>query len=177
MAQEQPANLHPDRAVPYTPSAQIKQSQKEFADSKFGIFIHWGIYSMFAQGEWYLNSGLDAKEYAKAASGFYPANFNAHDWVKAIKDAGAKYICITSRHHDGFSMWDTKQSDYNIVDATPFKEMCLRNWPTSAINKTLNSISTILTSTESVTIIQEDVPASTPDVTPPRSTRIATPGS
>lgn len=104
----------------YVPSEEIKQAQKEFADNRFGIFLHWGIYSMFGQGEWYLNYGPSAEEYAKAASGFYPAKFNAHDWVKAIKDAGAKYICITSRHHDGFSMWDTEQSDYNIVDATPF---------------------------------------------------------
>ena len=104
----------------YVPSEEIKQAQKEFADNRFGIFLHWGIYSMFGQGEWYLNYGPSAEEYAKAASGFYPAKFNAHDWVKAIKDAGAKYICITSRHHDGCSMWDTEQSDYNIVDATPF---------------------------------------------------------
>ena len=76
---------------------------------------------MFAQGEWYLNRGIDHKEYAKAAAGFYPANFNAAEWVSAIKGSGAKYICITTRHHDGFSMWDTKQSDYNIVKATPFK--------------------------------------------------------
>lgn len=124
LSQETP--VHPDRAIPYTPTPEIKKAQKEFSDSRFGIFIHWGIYSMFAQGEWYLNSGLNAKEYAKSASGFYPANFNAHDWVRAIKDSGAKYICITSRHHDGFSMWDTKQSDYNIVDATPFKRDVLK---------------------------------------------------
>lgn len=106
---------------PYTPSDDIIQSRKEFADNGFGIFIHWGIYSMFGQGEWYLNYGIDAKEYAKAAKGFYPVDFNASEWVRAIKDSGAKYICFTSRHHDGFSMWHTKESDFNIVDATPFK--------------------------------------------------------
>ena len=105
----------------YTPSPEIVKAQEEFADNRFGVFIHWGIYSMFAQGEWYLNYGPTAKEYAKAARGFFPADFNADQWVKAIKDAGAKYICFTSRHHDGFSMWHTKQSDYNIVDGTPFK--------------------------------------------------------
>ncbi len=105
----------------YTPSDEIRQAQKEFSDNRFGIFLHWGIYSMFAQGEWYLNRGIDHKEYAKAAAGFCPANFNAAEWVSAIKGSGAKYICITTRHHDGFSMWDTKQSDYNIVKATPFK--------------------------------------------------------
>ena len=105
----------------YVPSEAVRKSQKEFAADRFGIFIHWGIYSMFAQGEWYLNYGPRADEYAKAARGFYPADFNADQWAKAIRDSGAKYICFTSRHHDGFSMWDTAQSDYNIVDATPFK--------------------------------------------------------
>lgn len=106
----------------YVPSESNLQARKEFSDSKFGVFIHWGIYSMFGQGEWYMtNAGIDCHEYAKAASGFYPIRFDAKEWVSAIKDAGAKYICFTTRHHDGFSMFDTKYSDYNIVDATPFK--------------------------------------------------------
>ena len=105
----------------YTPTPENLKARQEFADSKFGIFIHWGIYSMFAQGEWYLqNFPIDKAEYAKAADAFYPHRFNAKEWVAAIKDAGAKYICFTTRHHDSFSMWDTEQSDYNIVDATPF---------------------------------------------------------
>ena len=106
----------------YVPTQENLKARQEFADSKLGIFIHWGIYSMFAQGEWYMtNANLDNKEYAKAASAFYPINFDAKEWVSAIKAAGAKYICFTSRHHEGFSMWDTEQSPYNIVDATPFK--------------------------------------------------------
>lgn len=109
-----------DRQATYTPTPEILKARKEFADAGFGIFIHWGIYSMFGQGEWFLNYGPTAEEYAKAARGFYPAHFNAAEWVSAIKASGAKYICITSRHHDGFSMWHTKQSDFNIVDATPF---------------------------------------------------------
>ena len=105
----------------YTPTSENLEARQEFADSKLGIFIHWGIYSMFAQGEWYMtNANIDNKEYAKAASAFYPIGFDAKEWVSAIKAAGAKYICFTSRHHDGFSMWDTEQSEYNIVDATPF---------------------------------------------------------
>ena len=106
----------------YTPATENLQARKEFQDGKFGIFLHWGIYSMFGQGEWYMNTdNIDCHEYAKAASGFYPSRFNAQEWVAAIKASGAKYICITSRHHDGFSMFDTKYSDYDIVDATPFK--------------------------------------------------------
>ena len=105
----------------YKPTAENIKAREEFADARFGIFIHWGIYSMFAQGEWYMqNAGLNRDEYAKAADAFYPHRFNAEEWVKAIKGAGAKYICFTTRHHDGFSMWDTEQSEFNIVDATPF---------------------------------------------------------
>ena len=111
----------------YQPSDEIIKSQKEFAEDRFGIFIHWGIYSMFAQGEWYLqNAGLDRDEYAKAADAFYPHRFDAKEWVSAIKASGAKYICFTTRHHDSFSMWDTNESDYNIVDATPFGRDVLR---------------------------------------------------
>ena len=106
----------------YVPSADNLQARQEFQDSKFGIFLHWGIYSMFGQGEWYMNTAnIDCHEYAKAASGFYPSRFNAGEWVAAVKASGAKYICLTSRHHDGFSMFDTQYSDYDIVDATPFK--------------------------------------------------------
>lgn len=104
------------------PTPENLQARKEFQDNKFGIFLHWGIYSMFGQGEWYMNNdNIDCHEYAKVASGFYPSRFDAHEWVAAIKASGARYICITSRHHDGFSMFHTKYSDYNVVDATPFK--------------------------------------------------------
>ncbi len=110
----------------YVPSPEIVTAQQEFADNGFGIFLHWGIYSLFGQGEWYLNYGASAEEYAKSAKAFYPADFNAAEWVKAFKDAGAKYITFTTRHHDGFSMFATRQSDYNIVDATPFKRDILK---------------------------------------------------
>ena len=106
----------------YEPKRANLKAREEFAEDRFGIFIHWGIYSIYGQGEWYLqNAGLDRDEYAKAADAFYPHRFNAKEWVKIVKAAGAKYICFTTRHHDSFSMWDTKQSDYNVVDATPFK--------------------------------------------------------
>ena len=115
-------------AQSYTPTPENLQARKEFQESRFGIFIHWGIYSMFAQGEWYLqNYPIDKYEYAKAADAFYPHRFNAQEWVSAIKASGAKYICFTSRHHDGFSMWDTEQSPYNIVDATPYAHDVLKD--------------------------------------------------
>lgn len=104
----------------YTPSPENIAARQQFSADRFGVFIHWGTYSLFAQGEWYLNAGLNEKEYSKAASAFYPHRFNADEWVKAIKDAGAKYITFTSRHHDSFSMFKTAESNYNIVEATPF---------------------------------------------------------
>ena len=106
----------------YVPTPQNMQSRQEFSQARFGIFIHWGIYSMLGDGEWVMhNKNINYKEYEKLAAGFYPSKFNAHEWVKAIKMSGAKYICITSRHHDGFSIFHTKASLYNSVDATPFK--------------------------------------------------------
>ena len=96
------------------------KARKDFADAKFGIFLHWGLYSMFGQGEWYMtNENINCHEYAKVAQAFYPHNFNAHQWITAIKKSGARYITFTTRHHEGFSMWDTKQSDYNIMH-TPY---------------------------------------------------------
>ena len=115
-------NIHASQPESYVPTPENLKARQEFSDSKFGIFLHWGIYSMFGQGEWYLQTGgLDCHEYAKAASGFYPSKFDAEKWISAFKDAGAKYICFTTRHHDGFSMFDTEYSDYDIIDATPFK--------------------------------------------------------
>ena len=110
----------------YEPPKENLQARKEFSDSRFGIFLHWGIYSTFAQGEWYMqNVPLNRDEYAKAADAFYPHRFDAEKWVSAIKAAGAKYICFTTRHHDGFSLWDTRQSDYNIMH-TPYGKDVVR---------------------------------------------------
>ena len=111
----------------YVPAPENLQARKEFQDNKFGIFLHWGIYSMTARGEWYMNDrNIHCDEYAKLASGFYPSKFDAAQWVSAIKASGAKYITITSRHHDSFSMFDTGESEFNIVDATPFKRDVLK---------------------------------------------------
>lgn len=115
------------QAQTYQPSPEIQQAQREFQDKKFGIFLHWGIYSMLGQGEWVMqNRNINYQEYPKISAGFYPSKFNADEWVQAIKASGAKYITITSRHHDGFSMWNSAASDYNIVKATPFKRDVLK---------------------------------------------------
>ena len=99
----------------YTPTAENLKNREEFRDARFGMFIHWGIYSMLGSGEWVLEQkGLNEKEYQKLAAGFYPSRFNAEEWVAIAQQAGMKYICFTSRHHDGFSMFATRQSDYNL---------------------------------------------------------------
>ena len=110
-----------------SPGKERLAARKAFADLKFGIFLHWGLYAGFGKGEWYLENGdIDPAVYAKSAEKFNPQRFDAREWVKAFKAAGAKYVVITSRHHDGFSMFATKASGYNVVDATPFKRDVLR---------------------------------------------------
>jgi alpha-L-fucosidase len=120
--------------------AEVKEETKEHRDArmgwwreaKFGMFIHWGVYSVPAGtfdgkqiggiGEWIMNRGkIPVARYAEYAKEFNPAKFNAQEWVKIAKDAGMKYIVITSKHHDGFAMFHSKTSPYNIYDATPFK--------------------------------------------------------
>ena len=106
----------------YQPEEWNLKARKAFADQRFGVFIHWGLYANYAQGEWYLQQGkLDEKAYSRMMYGFCPSKFDAKEWVRVIKGAGAKYLTITSRHHDGFSLWPTKVDDgYNIA-LTPFK--------------------------------------------------------
>jgi alpha-L-fucosidase len=110
-------------AQTYTPSASNLAARNTFQDLKFGLFIHWGIYSELGRGEWVMNNDHIAyKNYKRLADFFNPQSFSARDWVKFAKSAGMKYITVTSRHHDGFSMFGTKESPYNIVDATPYKK-------------------------------------------------------
>jgi alpha-L-fucosidase len=92
-----------------------------WSESRFGMFIHWGIYSLKAQGEWIMYvSRTPVKEYEKLADQFNPVNYNPEEWVKLAKDTGMKYIIITAKHHDGFSMFKTEVDRYNIVDGTPY---------------------------------------------------------
>ncbi|MDB5154758.1 MAG: alpha-L-fucosidase [Mucilaginibacter sp.] len=105
----------------YTPTTENLESRKEFQDMKFGMFIHWGIYSELGAGEWVMHERkIPYDNYKRLAAFFRPEDFNAKQWVALAKAAGMKYITITSRHHDGFSMFKTKASSYNIVDATPY---------------------------------------------------------
>ena len=97
------------------------QGLKWYQDAKFGMFIHWGLYSILAKEEWIMHTGrIPVEEYEKLAPQFNPTKFNADEWVSIAADAGQKYILPTSRHHDGFSMYDTALSDYKVTN-TPFK--------------------------------------------------------
>jgi len=91
-------------------------------EARFGMFIHWGVYSIPARGEWVMfNEKIPIPEYEKFPQRFHPTKFDAEKWVRTAKSAGVRYIVITSKHHDGFCMWDSKVTTYDIVDATPFK--------------------------------------------------------
>ncbi|WP_205325143.1 alpha-L-fucosidase [Glycomyces sp. YM15] len=89
--------------------------------AKFGMFVHWGLYAIPARGEWVqFGDGAPAEEYGQYAPRFDPTGFDAAAWVALAKAAGQRYLVVTAKHHDGFCMWDTALTDYNIVKATPF---------------------------------------------------------
>ena len=111
----------------YIPSKENIEARKWFQNAKFGLFVHWGVYSVLGDGEWVMNNqNISIQEYEKLPSFFNPTEFDPKKWVKMAKDAGMKYITITSRHHDGFSMFDSKASDYNIVKKTPYGKDILK---------------------------------------------------
>ena len=125
-----PQIVKPDPYADETP-AQRDARMKWWREARFGMFIHWGVYSVPAGtykgkqiggiGEWIMNHGkIPVAEYRAFAKQFNPVKFNADEWVRIAKDAGMKYIVITSKHHDGFAMFDSKATDWNIVKATPF---------------------------------------------------------
>lgn len=114
----------------------LEESKKWFKEAKFGLMIHWGLYSLPA-GEWkgkrqlmgpegisewiQYHFQIPIAEYEKLADVFNPIYFDAEEWVKLAEDAGMQYIVMTSKHHDGFAMYDSEADDFNIVKRTPFK--------------------------------------------------------
>ena len=111
----------------YTPSPENLEARALFQDARFGLFVHWGVYSILGDGEWVMNNqNISIDEYEKLPSFFNPIDFDPEEWVSMVKAAGMKYITITSRHHDGFSMFDSKVTDYDIVEATPYGKDVLK---------------------------------------------------
>ena len=128
---------HKDR--PADPAARGRSLPAWFKDGKFGMFIHWGPYSVLggewkgrriAQGdiaEWIMERfHIPVEEYRKIAATFNPTGFDAREWVALAKRTGMTYIIVTAKHHDGFAMFHSAASRYNIVDGTPFGRDPLR---------------------------------------------------
>lgn len=124
--------------IGYKPSPENLKAREWFQDAKFGLFVHWGVYSVLGKkgAEWVMNvDEIPIAEYEKLPAQFNPTKFDPDEWCRMVKDAGMKYITITSKHHDGFAMFDSKVSDYDIVDKTPYgkdvlkmlDEACQRN--------------------------------------------------
>lgn len=122
------ATVNPDSESPAAKEKRLAW----FRHDKFGLFIHWGLYSIPAGywkgqrspgiGEWIMNRmKIAVGEYEKLATQWYPVNFDADAWAQLAADAGMKYVVITSKHHDGFALFKSSASPYNAVDATPFK--------------------------------------------------------
>jgi len=121
-----------ENAVSEETQAQRDARMKWWREARFGMFIHWGLYAVPAGtydgkkiggiGEWIMHNGkIPVEEYKKYAAQFNPVKFDADQWVRLAKEAGQKYIIITSKHHDGFAMYHSKSHPFNIYDATPFK--------------------------------------------------------
>jgi alpha-L-fucosidase len=122
-----------------TEKTTAKESEAEFLnrtawwrEAKFGMFIHWGLYAVPADstdlqgkkgaGEWYMsNKQVQVKDYEKLAAHFNPLKFDAKTWIKTAKQTGMKYLIITTKHHDGFCLYDTRLTDYCVTKATPWK--------------------------------------------------------
>ncbi len=105
----------------YIPSESNLEARQWFEEAKFGMFIHWGVYSVLGDGEWVMNNqNIPISSYEKLPAFFNPLEYDPHEWVKLAKQSGMKYITITSRHHDGFSMFDTSANDYSIVKSSPY---------------------------------------------------------
>ncbi len=127
------------RAAQIAPEALADYNKRMawWREARFGMFIHWGVYAVPAGihngkpvggiGEWIMHKGkIPIPEYEKYAQQFNPVKFNADEWARIAADAGMKYIVITSKHHDGFCLWDSKVSDYDIMDFAPFKRDILK---------------------------------------------------
>jgi alpha-L-fucosidase len=113
--------------APYLPTPENLKARETFQDDRFGIFIHWGVYSVLGRGEWVLhNDKMTINQYERVAERFNPVLYDPDAWCRLFKAVGAKYITITSKHHDGFALWDSKVSDWDVVDRTPYKKDLLK---------------------------------------------------
>ncbi len=131
------AGLQAAEGVKPEATAERDARMKWWREARFGMFIHWGVYSVAAgewkgqhvrnAAEWIMNSAdIPVAEYEPLAKRFNPVKYDPAQWVKLAKDAGAKYIVITSKHHDGFCLFDTETTKWDVVDATPYGKDLLK---------------------------------------------------
>ena len=106
----------------------IRQKMQWFQDAKLGIFIHWGMYSVDGIGEsWsFHNKEISHADYLKQMKGFTASNYNPEEWAALIKESGARYAVITTKHHDGMALWPTKQNHFSVSKNTPAKRDVLK---------------------------------------------------
>ena len=110
----------------YSPAKENLDTRHQFQDNKYGMFIHWGLSSVLGDGEGVMiNRTINVGDYTGFLRSFNPVDFDAAKWVATAKNAGMKYIVFITRHHDGFSNWDTKQSDWKITN-TPYGKDVLK---------------------------------------------------
>jgi alpha-L-fucosidase len=110
-----------------TPTPENRKAREWFQEARFGLFVHWGVYSVLGDGEWVMNNRkIKVAEYEKLPGFFNPQAYDPAEWVALAKAAGMRYITITSKHHDGFAMWDSRVSDYNVVKRTPYGKDVLK---------------------------------------------------
>ncbi len=108
------------------PGKEELSARQSFRDDRFGMFIHWGLFSLLGDNEWVLNNrNIPFQNYKLLEKSFNPIDFDADRWVRMAKAGGMKYITLVTRHHDGFSLWDTRYSDFNIMH-TPYKKDIVR---------------------------------------------------
>ena len=116
-----PARSQPEKAS--TPAAPPNAAaRRSFEDDRFGLFVTWGLFSLVGEGEWVMeHDKLALDQYEKLPRLFNPTKFRADDWVKLAKASGAKYITITAKHHDGFCMFGSQLTGYDVVDASRYR--------------------------------------------------------
>jgi alpha-L-fucosidase len=113
--------------APYVPAPENLAARLWFQDAKFGMFIHWGISSLLMDGEWVMqNRRIRVAEYERIAPSFNPVRFNADEWVALARAAGMRYITLITKHHDGFALFDSRVSDWDVMDRTPFRRDIVR---------------------------------------------------
>lgn len=120
-------SIHPSIARSEPLSRERAEARQWYQDAKFGVFLHWGLYSLLGgAGEdglatWVMNNKkIPVEKYERLADFFNPTAFDAEEWADIFAQAGANYVVFTAKHHDGFAMYDSKISDFDIVDSTPF---------------------------------------------------------